>query len=82
MERTKLTTKRDYLAQLIAQTFNVEADIKRYQNVCRKYALRVVWRAFAEAKSVPASQIKKSRPALFFYLLKKYSHEQKNHSRH
>ena len=77
MRDTEQTTKRDYVARMIAETFKAEAEVKRYRNVCKKYALAVVLRAFAEAKSVPEARVKKSRPAIFFHLIKKYANERR-----
>jgi hypothetical protein len=68
-------TKREYLAFTIAETFNDVGQIKLYTNYCKKYPLILIQRAFAEAKSFPEERIKKSRAAIFFYLLKTYAHQ-------
>ena len=82
METTKVSNKRDDLVSQIVETFNAREDFKRFQNICKKYPLTLVLRAYAEAKSIPQSRIRKSRSALFFYLLKKYAHERKSYPRH
>lgn len=68
-------TKREYLAYMIAETFNDVDQIKLYTNYCKKYPLMLIQRAFAEAKSFPEERIKKSRAAIFFYLIKTYVHQ-------
>lgn len=70
-------TKREYLARTIAQSLNDPDRISLYLQYCKKYPLALIFRALAEAKSFPQEKIKKSRAALFFYLIKKYAHEQK-----
>ena len=75
MDNFKPTTKREMLAQTIAEEFQDEAHLNRYLICVKKYSLALVYRAFAEAKAIPEQQIKKSRSALFFYLVKKHAHE-------
>lgn len=71
------TTKQEYMAQLIARTFNDEGMLQLYRTYCRKYSLNIVERAFAEARTYPEERIKKSRAAIFFYLIKQYAHRTK-----
>ena len=75
VDNFKPTTKRTLLAHTIAVAFQDEAQLSRYLICVKKYPLALVYRAFAEAKAVPEYQIKKSRSALFFYLIKKHAHE-------
>ncbi len=67
--------KREALAVMIATAFHDEAQVTLYLQYCRKYPLQSVYRAFAEAQSVPLAQVKKSRAAIFFYLIKRYTHD-------
>ena len=60
---------------MIADAFNDLAQIKLYVIYCKKYPLETIQRAFAEAKGYPEARIKKSRAAIFFYLLKTYAHQ-------
>ena len=62
-------TKREHLAFMIADAFNDLAQIKLYVTYCKKHPLNVIYRAYSEAKNFPEAQIKKSRAAIFFYLL-------------
>ena len=75
VDKFKPKTKRALLAQTIAEAFEDEAQLNRYLICMKKYRLALIYRAFAEAKAVPKHHIKKSRAALFFYLVKKHAHE-------
>lgn len=68
-------TKREYLALMIAKAFHDEAQVTLYLQYCQKYPLAIVYRAFAEAKAVPEAEVRKSRAAIFFYLIKRYTHD-------
>lgn len=76
-------TKREDLAQLIADTFNEPNQGTLFLLYCKKYPLRFVYRAFSEAKNVPAAQVRKSRAAIFIFLVKYYDNAQstKSHPR-
>lgn len=71
----KPKTKREHIAFMIAKAFNELEQVKLYTNYCKKYPLSTVYRAFSEAKSFPEERIKKSRKAIFFYLVKRYAHQ-------
>jgi hypothetical protein len=73
-------SKRELLAQTIAHGFNDLDHITLYRRCLKKYPFHIVYRAYAEAKAIPAEQIRKSRQALFFYLAKKYAHERNQNS--
>ena len=75
METWQPKTKREQVAHTIAQTFHEEERVKLYLIYCKKYPLSLIFRAFSEAKSFPEAKIKKSRAALFFYLIKTYAHQ-------
>jgi hypothetical protein len=75
VENFKPNTKREHLAFMIADAFNDLGQIKLYVNYCKKHPLNIVYRAFSEAKNFPEERIKKSRAAIFFYLLKIYAHQ-------
>jgi hypothetical protein len=68
--------KRELLAFTIAQIFDDMDSVSQYLKYCKKYPLHIVQRAFSEAKNYDRP-IKKSRKALFIYLLKTYG--QKSH---
>lgn len=73
-------TKREHLAFMIADAFNDLGQIKLYITYCKKHPLPIIHRAFSEAKSYPEERIKKSRAAIFFYLLKTYAHQANENS--
>lgn len=60
------------LAQEIAQAFGDTSQIDTYRRICEAHNHQVVYRAYREAVDVPLSKIKKSRSALFNYLIRKY----------
>lgn len=66
-------TKADYLALKIARAFNEESKLPLYRVLCENFNDQIVNKAFAEVMNVPNEKIKKSRAALFAYLLKKYA---------
>jgi hypothetical protein len=82
VDNWKPKTKRDHLAFMIAKAFNDLDQINLYSNYCKKYSLRVIFKAFSEAKSFPKERIKKSRAAIFFYLVKTYAHKASQDSSH
>ena len=82
MDNSPRQSKRELFAQTIAQECNNPEHVQRYLQCCKKHPLAIVYRAYAEARAVPLERIKKSRQALFFYLIKKYAHERKLNSRH
>jgi hypothetical protein len=75
VENFKANTKREHLAFMIADAFNDLGQIKLYVTHCKKHQLNVIYRSFSEAKNFPQERIKKSRAAIFFYLLKTYAHQ-------
>jgi hypothetical protein len=81
MRKRIRSSKQTYVATVIAEGFNDKARLSMYLRLCKKYGLPLVLRAFAEAKAAPQSSIKKSRLALFRYLLNLYAKERKHMSR-
>lgn len=72
----------DALARSIAAAFQDTSCLRQYLVCCRKYPPAVVQKAFQDARSFPPAQIKKSRAAIFFYLVKHYAHQASYHSGH
>jgi len=60
------------LPEEIARAFTDEGHLPMYRFFLDKFGERVVRRAFAETQTVPDHRIKRSRPALFVYLVRKY----------
>lgn len=70
MSQQTQPSKGEELANEIAKEFREEEQVNLYQHICQQYDDAVVRSAFADAMKVPSEKIKKSRSALFFYLLK------------
>lgn len=71
-------SKREWLAYTIADTFSDTDRLSLYLIYCKKYPSHIIQRAYGEARSIPNDRIRKSRAAVFFYLVKRYSHESKS----
>ena len=63
---------KDDLAVEIAKSFQEEQRTDLYRYIFQKHEEATIIRAFDEVTKLPASKIKKSKSALFFYLLNKY----------
>lgn len=75
--------RQNALAHEIAETFCDTKNLAAYQVLCENYPLEIIHRAFGVVKNVPQKKIKKSRGALFTYLVKQYAQEKTNsNSRH
>lgn len=74
--------EQDALAHNIAAAFDDTDCLRQYLVCCRKYPPAVVQKAFQDARSFPPAQIKKSRAAIFFYLVKHYAHQAAYNSGH
>ena len=66
-------TKSDYLALKIARAFKEEHKLPLYRVCCENFEEEGIKKAFSEVMAVPDNKIKKSRSALFIYLMKKYA---------
>jgi hypothetical protein len=71
-------TDADKLALEIAKALGEEKKLPLYRMVCENRSEEVVRRAFERTKKTPQQKIKKSRSALFFYLVNKYADEKQN----
>lgn len=72
----------DSFARHIAESFHDLERLRSYVICCRKYQPTIIKRAFIEAQNFPQAQIRKSRAAIFFYLVKQYAHQAPNNSSH
>lgn len=64
---------KDELATEIAKTFQEEHRVELYRYIFQKHDESIIRKAFEETTKVPVSKIKKSKSALFFFLLNKYA---------
>ena len=68
-------TPADALALEIAKGFNDEKRLPLYRQICSGHSQSLVYRAFKETMNLPLHKIKKSRRALFIFLIKKYENK-------
>lgn len=68
-------TRRDYIALELANELNDTDNLAFYIKCTRKYPETILRKALSMALKMPAYKIKKSRGALFNYLVHKYAHE-------
>ncbi len=71
-------TREELLARDLAAGLNDEANLRFYFSVCRKYPEELLRKTYGQVKEIPFDKIKKSRGALFNYLIQKY---EKNNNR-
>lgn len=72
-------TKEELLAADLAEGLDDKPNLGFYLSVCRKYPEEVLRKIHGRVKEIPSSKIRKSKGALFNYLIQKYD---KNHPRH
>lgn len=68
-----IQARRDLLVQDIGLALGDFGDLPLYRALCRIYTETAIRQALSEVRQTPDSQIKKSRTALFLYLLKKHA---------
>lgn len=71
-------TKEELLAMDLAKGLDDRANLRFYLSVCRKYPESFLRRIYSEVKEIPSRKIKKSKGALFNYLVQKYDKRGKN----
>lgn len=76
-EKGVLKTEAEEQATRIAKEFNDEDNVEYYRSLCRDYPEKIIKKALDTVQCVPDNKIKKSRGALFTYLVKKYASQQK-----
>jgi hypothetical protein len=75
MQNTHSNTKHEELALEIARGLGEEQFLPIYRSFVLRYSEEVVLRAYQEAIEFPAEKIRKTRGAIFNYLLKKYARQ-------
>jgi len=63
------------LAMDIAQALEDQENLALYISYCRKYPLSLLKKVLDEVRQIPSEKIKRSRGALFNYLVQKYAKE-------
>lgn len=73
-------TRKQALAEEIARAFHDVEGIGLYLDYCRRYPETIIRRAYGEVRELPDSAIRRSRGALFNYLVQKYGKEEEEQS--
>jgi hypothetical protein len=60
------------LAPLIAESFGEPSQEDWYMQFCRGRDWNILYRAYREVMDIPPSHVRKSRRALFIFLVKKH----------
>lgn len=68
-----IQARHDLLVQDIGRNLGDFGNLSLYRALCRIYTETAIRQALSEVRQTPDSQIKKSRTALFLYLLKKHA---------
>jgi hypothetical protein len=71
--------REDLLALKICKAFQDKENLPLYLAYVKKYPSEVIRRAFEGVNKIPANKIKKTRGALFTYLVKYYAQAQNPH---
>lgn len=72
----------DSLAIEICHTFKDQSNLPLYLSYVRKYPAEIIQKAFKEALKLPSNKVKKTRGALFNYLVQYYAGKQHNPQDH
>lgn len=74
---TENSERANELARTIAEAFSDTENLATYQILCRNYPESAVRGAYRSALGVPDEKVKRSRLALFTFLVKKYAADTK-----
>ena len=74
-------TKKELLASDLARDLNDQKSFPYFLSIAKKYSEPLLRKLLGEVKEIPSEKIKKSRAALFNYLLKQYAKETFKHHR-
>jgi DNA-binding transcriptional MocR family regulator len=72
---SRVQTKEELLAHDIARTLGSDGHIDRYLSMARRYPESFLREVLSQVKQTPDRQIRKSRVALFEYLIRRYEHK-------
>ena len=74
----KPKTKKEFLALGVAKELGDIKNLALYLSYCKKYPENLINKTLIKVNEIPISKIKKSRGALFNYLIQKYAKEKTN----
>lgn len=81
-QKTKRALQEEHpLVKEIVTAFDDKGSQPYYEQLCAKYPEELILRTFKKVQALPDDKIKKSRGALFTYLLKQYASHQKKNSK-
>lgn len=80
-EVSDLEARRMLLARDLAEGLGDQGNLQHYVSLASRYPDDVLRRLMSEARAVPEREIRKSRPALFNHLLKRYDQRTKENPR-
>lgn len=66
------------LGKVIAEELKAKESVSYFEHLCQLYPKEIVLKSFKETIELPSTKIKKTRSALFVYLVKKYAQLQKS----
>ncbi|PIZ82103.1 MAG: hypothetical protein COY02_00690 [Parcubacteria group bacterium CG_4_10_14_0_2_um_filter_41_6] len=78
MEPTADPSEEERLAFQVADGLEDVKNLRLYESYCRRYPAEVILAAYVRAREVSPDKIKKSRGALFNFLVQKYGGQNKN----
>jgi hypothetical protein len=68
----------DELAQAIARGLGEEESLPIFRALIRRYPEEIIRRAYEETLEIPPERVRKSKGAIFNFLLKKYARQGNN----
>lgn len=74
----KPRTEKELLAKDLAEALNDQKNLPLYLSYCKRYPEQLLRRVLSEVKELPSEKIKKSRGALFNYLVQQYVRKNNN----
>lgn len=80
-EEFKPKTRKELLASDLAKGLNDSKSLPFYLSVVRQYPEPLLMKLLGEVREIPSEKIKKSRAALFNYLLQQYAKENSKNNR-
>lgn len=70
-------TPQDEFANQLAEDFGEPEEVALFRAMFKRYSEALLRRAHAEVMSIPAERIRKSKAAIFFYLVRKFARKER-----
>ena len=78
----KPKTREELIASDLAKGLNDRKSLPFYLSVVRQYPEQILRKLLGDVREIPSEKIKKSRAALFNYLLQQYAKRNSKNNRH